>query len=480
MDALQTVYHDISPMVPGDRLMFNVRVVNLSSHKYAYESKSFVLTDTNLSGITDANYGVTTAAIDGLESYTGKPLATYATVYRNRNAALAALGCKKAASLSDEALDTVLKATKKLSGQGNYAGIEDLAQYYIDFYNKKYSTSHTRLDEFTNSQLSSIFNGYFPTDAAAVADLVPETNKEISETGYDFFYNACMSFGTTSYSQYSELNKTNAASASAAGATKTYPSYTADGELDSAFSSFSAIAAGETASSKFIYQTVDFYLTGNSFQLMILGFQMGFTLRQVDTSYTVVANYYTSRDGGAYTQDGSVTEQDAAAAEVGQSLSADEKDEWASYSGSDYTLDRTRSTLTGTAVLDPAQNVLTLNYYRSVISPTASSSSSSSSSSSNPGGGSVVVSSETPSSSSETSSGTPDTVISEPETPLASLPSETPASSATEIPDDSTPKAEVPQTGDTNAVLFGCIAAALSAAGLMIVFFSSRRRRGEK
>jgi hypothetical protein len=106
---------------------------------------------------------------------------------------------------------------------------------------------------------------------------------------------------------------------------------------------------------------------------------------------------------------------------------------------------------------------------------------SSSSSGGTTGGGGTVIDFPTDSSSSQASS---ETVISEPSTPLASLPSsaaasEAPASSgsgtSTEISEPETPKSNVPATGDTAAAAASAVVAAISLAGLLIVLSGGRK-----
>lgn len=86
------------------------------------------------------------------------------------------------------------------------------------------------------------------------------------------------------------------------------------------------------------------------------------------TSYNVVANYYTSTDGGEFVKDNAseVTLKDATTVNVGDTITATLEDSWMAYNGNKYGLDESKSTLTKVAVLDRATNTLTLNYYRSV------------------------------------------------------------------------------------------------------------------
>jgi hypothetical protein len=279
-DALGTVFADMSPLMPGDRLIFNVRVINHSAHAYAYQPKSLTVSDMDLSGITNEVYDCTTEAIQGLASYTGKPICTYGTVFRNVNSALGALNCTTTTTLTDEALGAALK------GAGYAGGIADLANYYVDYYNRVFKTDCRRLSDFTDQQLSQIFNGDFPDGVSTNTDLISETNEEVSETGYDFMYNVCTRFGVTKYSGMDGLTYADVSSMSAAGVTQSYGAAVGNGELDSAMSDLT-VAAGSTVNSKVLYYNLDFYMTMNSFQYLIEGLSIGMQLKQTDSDVTV-------------------------------------------------------------------------------------------------------------------------------------------------------------------------------------------------
>ncbi|NLD10181.1 MAG: LPXTG cell wall anchor domain-containing protein, partial [Clostridiales bacterium] len=88
-----------------------------------------------------------------------------------------------------------------------------------------------------------------------------------------------------------------------------------------------------------------------------------------NTTYNVVANYYTSNDEGAtYTQDNAtaVEVKTATAVQVGNPLTVNPEDAWATYDGNSYFIDADKSEMSKIAVLDAASNTLTLNYYRTV------------------------------------------------------------------------------------------------------------------
>lgn len=85
------------------------------------------------------------------------------------------------------------------------------------------------------------------------------------------------------------------------------------------------------------------------------------------TTYTVVANYFTSTDNGStYTQDNAaaVQVQGATSVNVGAIYTVNPDTTWTSYNSNAYVADASKSTLSGTAVADSSKNVLVVNYYR--------------------------------------------------------------------------------------------------------------------
>lgn len=84
-------------------------------------------------------------------------------LYRLANPALKALGLNNNAKVTDENIDVALKKIKDVDGNQKYPnGINDLAKYYVDFYNEKYNTNYTRLDEFSYGVIREIL-GYNDT-----------------------------------------------------------------------------------------------------------------------------------------------------------------------------------------------------------------------------------------------------------------------------------------------------------------------------
>lgn len=137
------------------------------------------------------------------------------------------------------------------------------------------------------------------------------------------------------------------------------------------FASKLDLKSGETSDSIYTQMYLDGPRICNDYAGANLNMTSTLTLEPVaeETTYSVVANYYTSTDGSAASLDGTETKLENGKTTVGNPISVTAEESWATYNGDSYTLDEKGSTLSATAVLNPASNVLTLNYYRSVTTP---------------------------------------------------------------------------------------------------------------
>jgi len=141
---------------------------------------------------------------------------------------------------------------------------------------------------------------------------------------------------------------------------------------DSYFASVLDLKAGQTSSTIGTQLFIDGPNTGNVYAGADVDFTSTLTLAQVPdpTTYSVVANYYTSTNGGEYALDGTETKTASADTTVGSEIKVTPEDAWATYNGNTYGYDAAKSTVTKTAVLDSKSNVLTVNYYRTVNTTT--------------------------------------------------------------------------------------------------------------
>ena len=139
---------------PGDNIKVNLTIINNSRYTYTYDEKSFEIFPVENTTFTR---GDTNTTFNGLSIKEG-----YIT-YRLANPALKALGLNSTREVTDENIDTGLKRITDNEGNQKYPnGINDLAKYYLDFYNAKYNTNHTRLDEFSYGVIREIL-GYNDT-----------------------------------------------------------------------------------------------------------------------------------------------------------------------------------------------------------------------------------------------------------------------------------------------------------------------------
>lgn len=126
----------------GDTIEINYQITNYSKYTYYYNEKSFaIFTDDEF----NLNNGTTT-------TFNGKTISKNEYFRRVYNTALAALiPNSRGTQMTDD------KVSAALIEKG-YKGINDIAQYYLDFYNQKYGTNHTRLDEFNDGIIREMFS----------------------------------------------------------------------------------------------------------------------------------------------------------------------------------------------------------------------------------------------------------------------------------------------------------------------------------
>ena len=168
-DALSEAYG----YLPGDSIKVKIKVVNNSKHEYNYVNSSFVLATEDL---TEYNLEV----VEGTYGFNNMPIYSPFAPFRTANKAIQELYGVSSTSkiksdmVTDEALDAKLK-------EKGYKGIEELNLYYLEFYNAYYETNVESLEDFEAEVISAIFNGN--------CLFVPETNVEIAELGYNYWYN---------------------------------------------------------------------------------------------------------------------------------------------------------------------------------------------------------------------------------------------------------------------------------------------------
>lgn len=139
---------------PGDNIKVNLTIINNSRYTYTYDEKSFDIFPVENTTFTREDTNTTFNGLNIGEGY---------ITYRLANPALKDLGLDRNNKVTDEKIDAALKKLKDTNGNQKYPnGINDLAKYYVDYYNAKYNTNHTRLDEFSYGVIREIL-GYNDT-----------------------------------------------------------------------------------------------------------------------------------------------------------------------------------------------------------------------------------------------------------------------------------------------------------------------------
>ncbi len=169
--VFQTI-NNYKHLIPGEEVSIDLKVINHSKFDYQYVNNSFILSTDDLS-----RYGVDTTFSQNYGiGFDGNVIYDHFLVYRTCNEAIRSLYdndfCDDA--LSDDILDVKLK-------DRGYSGVQQLSQYYLDFYNNKYNLKEDNLDEFTFSVAKEIFGGKISN--------IKESDPEIVRLSYHYFYN---------------------------------------------------------------------------------------------------------------------------------------------------------------------------------------------------------------------------------------------------------------------------------------------------
>ena len=184
--------------MPGDDDRFVIKIENKSENTYHYIDNSFVLSTEDFSIYTDDEIGIQVA---DAYSFTDTPIREKISFYRTKNTAIQSLYGVTSTSkvtadmLKDSEIDKVLDKEKYPNGS------KDLNKYYLDFYNQKYETNATKLEDLPDQAIAEMFNGNYTKSYA-------ETNKEVIELAYNFLYNKLFAF-TFDKSKINDENSQN-------------------------------------------------------------------------------------------------------------------------------------------------------------------------------------------------------------------------------------------------------------------------------
>ena len=154
----------------ADGIKFNIKITNLSKYNYNYVKESFVVyPKENLvyTKVTDNEVNGT----DEKELYNERTLGENHHVRRLYNTALRALipGLQSRSPSGYNNLLTDELINDALIAKGYENGINDYGQYLLDFYNDRYGTNYTNLDNFPDGIIREILsdkNPYLSSNSA--------------------------------------------------------------------------------------------------------------------------------------------------------------------------------------------------------------------------------------------------------------------------------------------------------------------------
>lgn len=167
-------------ILPSYTLKINITIINNSKYNYDYDKNSFVVYPYTADELEEIGYK---RLPSDQKLFNGEDVTELQQYVRTNNEALKALGLKSK-DMSNENIDKKLKEL-------NYTGIEDLAKYYLDFFNDFYGYGKngkdkvTKLSDFTIEEIAKgIFGGYTTN--------YKEDNTELIALHFDFLYNYAM------------------------------------------------------------------------------------------------------------------------------------------------------------------------------------------------------------------------------------------------------------------------------------------------
>lgn len=164
---------------PGDGLTIHFVINNLSKYTYNYDETSFEIFPKE-DIVYDKLSEEEPSSIEETPLFNGETVKENYHFYRTYNTALKALMPKASnTSITDEAIDAALRA------QGYQNGFVDYTQYLLDFYNAKYHTNYTRLDQFPDGIIREILGENDPfltiNDAYKAAKIFTITESDTIE-----------------------------------------------------------------------------------------------------------------------------------------------------------------------------------------------------------------------------------------------------------------------------------------------------------
>mgnify|MGYP005758701563 CR=1 FL=1 len=253
-----------SQAVPGDVCDFNVTVINNSDYEYAYRDNSVVLGTDMYDGSNDSGYtGKNVTTFDGFKVYIGSKN----SVYRSYNHALEALGLglddwPSPGDFDDALQDDVIASALVAKGYQN--GIDDLDDYYVDYYNQTHDVHITNLMEADQTYIDDLFSSYNPRGGQHPQVPIYENNPEVAALGYYYLYDSLINVNNESLASYMEIGSS---------------SYSA---LNSKFASKLNLEKSSQASI-LLNAGINFLKMSNCYQGRVIVFGFSFSLAKAET-----------------------------------------------------------------------------------------------------------------------------------------------------------------------------------------------------
>ena len=273
--------------VPGDAKECEVIIVNESNYLYEYTKNSFYISTEDYNKYYDQGLATELKSTLGkVLTFDGNTLPISYTHLRTKNSAIVSLysvsGTSKVTDemINDATLDSKLRTILDSNGKSIYNGLNDLDKYYLDFYNQKYNTNVTKLEDFDNKILREIFNGNVNRSN------IYETNSEIARVGYNWFYNHLITISPVSINSLDD-------SYSVGSYMKDYNNKQNTKYEEIITRDFGRITKGEHKLEGFVMNLNPTDIV-NAYQNYNFGFTMGLKLNMVNGSVT---RHYVDTDG---------------------------------------------------------------------------------------------------------------------------------------------------------------------------------------
>lgn len=282
-DALNEVFHFGDPSLlpqPGDKAVFTVRITNNSNLPYDYNANSVNVVTQESTYNGSSAQPTTITAFDGFPIY----LDGNNNLRRIWNKALEAIGIAEKGSVGDAEVSDALKKA------GYSGGIEDLDNYYVDYYNtyekKAGDPNVTDLTEVPMKYLEKLFapGGIYAATGSR------ETNPDVAAMGYYYFYGNCLMVDDAPLTSYMLVERSDAYKA-----------------LDAKLTAIT-LQPGESKEITFTSK-LQGWQTSNCFQNYLISFGASFSLIQGEPKTD-----YPSLDKTIITPDGNKSEHDDVAA----------------------------------------------------------------------------------------------------------------------------------------------------------------------